>query len=200
MKHIEYFDGFIALLENSIKEYRDIKVLINKDNISEEFKEVFNDIQKTNELAMLLVVANLDLSISLKNLHIVKSDSEKLFFLKNIFLTIHETIVVYNENGKFINSICKDRDEAKEANKTVAVNLRRFKKDFDYDRYIIPIRNNISAHINIDSFYDETIQIDIEKTIEMTLHFGKEFLSTAISLVRILLNSLIYNSLSKSSE
>ncbi|MCQ9634749.1 hypothetical protein MP477_07240 [Chryseobacterium sp. WG23] len=199
MEHIEYFDKLIAFLENGIKEYRDIKVLINKGDISKEFEEVFNQIQKINELSMLFIIANSDLSISLKNLHIVKNDSEKLFFLKNIFLTIHEVIVVYSANGKLINSICKDDDQAMEACKTTAANLKKFKKDFNYDNYIIPLRNNISAHINIDSFYDETIQIDIEKTIEMILQFGNDFLSPATSLVRILLNSLIYNSLNKSS-
>lgn len=197
MEHIDYFDDFIILLENSIKEYRDIKQLINKENIFDKFEGIFNDIQKTNELAMLFVVANLDLSISLKNLHIVKTDSEKLFFLKNIFLTIHETIVVYSENGKFIKDICEEYTEAKEVNQIVAANLRKFKKDFDYDRYVIPIRNNISAHINIDSFYDETIQIDVEKTNEMALAFGKEFLSHATTLVKTLLKALIFKSIEK---
>lgn len=195
MKNIDHFDNFISLLENTMKEYRDIKTLIEKNNLSEKFE----DVQKTNELAMLLTIANSDLTISLKNLYLVKNDSEKLFFVKNIFLTIHETIVSYQANGKFINNLCQTYDATKDEYKIVTDNLRKFKKDHDYERYIIPMRNSISAHIDIDSFYDETIQIDIDKILKITSQFGQEFLSTAISLVKILLKNLMNNFLSQSS-
>jgi len=197
MEHIEYFDNFITFLENGIKEYRDIKTLINKDNISSEFKEIFDGIQEINELAMLLIVANSDLAISLKHLHLVTTDSEKLYFLKNVFLTIHEVIVAYSAKGKLINNLCNNSDEAREIYKMTAANLKKFKKDFNYESYIIPIRNNVSAHINIDAFYDETIELDTEKAIEMIRQYGEDFLSNAITLVKILLTSLIYNSFKK---
>ena len=135
MKNIDHFDDFISLLENTMKEYRDIKTLIEKDNLSERFE----DLQKTNELAMLFTVANSDLTISLKNLHIVKNDSEKLFFVKNIFLTIHETIVAYQGNGKFINNLCQTYDETKDAYKIVTDNLRKFKKAAKDNRIFLPV-------------------------------------------------------------
>lgn len=194
MKNIDQFDDFISLLESTMKEYRDIKTLIEKNNLSERFE----DLQKTNELAMLFTVANSDLTISLKNLHIVNKDSERLFFVKNIFLTIHETIVAYQGNGKFINNLYQTYEETKDAHKILSDNLRKFKKDHDYERYIIPMRNSISAHIDINSFYDETIQIDMDKISKMTVQFGQEFLSTAISFVKLVLKYLIKNFLSES--
>jgi len=170
-KSIEYFSNFLTHLRFLKKIYNEISPLYKSN---EEHKNLV-DFNKLNDISSLITICHLDLVTNSKNLYVTKSNWEKIFFIKNIFLVIYETINSYHKNSKFL----KDKSENSELVLSLFLNsnilLRDFKTNYKYDTHINKIRNKISGHINdnFEEYYDEIINFDAEKTALMTLDFLK---------------------------
>lgn len=151
------------------KFYSDIS---NIYSINIEKKEL-NDFYTLNDISSLITVCHLDLVTNSKNLYLAKSDWEKIFFIKNIFLVIYETINSYHKYGKFLNEKALTNDIISNEFFKVNTNLKDFKKKYKYETHINKIRNKISGHINdnFEEYYDEIINFDGEETALMVLDF-----------------------------
>lgn len=82
--HLEKLRLHIALIE-------DAKKLLNKINPKQDFSD-FEEMEQFNNYNGYTTIATLELCVNLKNLIIAKTDCEKIFFIKNAYLIIHETI------------------------------------------------------------------------------------------------------------
>lgn len=144
---LNYTDLLVRLkhmLEMATKVEVDLKRVIPKNND-------FNEVVKLQRFHSLLVISLLDLYVSSKHLLNAKSDWEKVFFIKQSFLIIYETIDKYSDHNKDIKEFCETRFvELKDDYLTISNDLKLFKKTFSYENMIKSIRNNIAGHIHSD--------------------------------------------------
>ncbi|MDY3548960.1 hypothetical protein PG291_10130 [Riemerella anatipestifer] len=182
---IEYFSNYLSHMRLMKKIYSEISQEYSKDD-EENIKDFFT----LNDISSLITICHLDLITNSKNLYLAESDWEKIFFIKNTFLVIYETINSFHKHGKFLNSKSKQNKITEELHTKANEMLKAFKKDFKYDSHINKIRNKISGHINenFEEYYDEIIKFDAEKTALMTLAFFK-----IIGSFQELLNELMKN-------
>ncbi|HCN51345.1 MAG TPA: hypothetical protein DIT10_20035, partial [Chryseobacterium sp.] len=136
-------------------------------------KKELNDFYTLNDISSLITICHLDLVTNSKNLYLAKSDWEKIFFIKNIFLVIYETINSYHKHGKFLNEKSLINTLTSNEFSKVSSALKDFKKKYKYDTHINRIRNKISGHINdnFEEYYDEIISFNGEETALMVLDF-----------------------------
>lgn len=166
---INYFSNFLTHLRFMKKLYCDISDIY----ITTEEKKELNDFYTLNDISSLITICHLDLVTNSKNLYLAKSDWEKIFFIKNIFLVIYETINSYHKHGKFLNG--KSLINSLTSNEFLKITsvLKDFKRKYKYDTHINRIRNKISGHINdnFEEYYDEIINFNGEETALMVIDF-----------------------------
>ncbi|WP_031428891.1 hypothetical protein [Flavimarina sp. Hel_I_48] len=83
-RHLERMRKQISLIEKS-------KRVIKNCNSNADLAE-FIEIENLNNYNGYLTISTLDLAVNLKNLISAKTDWEKIFFIKNSYLLIHETL------------------------------------------------------------------------------------------------------------
>jgi len=124
----------------------------------------------------LITIAHLDLITSNKSLDNSKSDWERIFFIKSIYLVIYETLVTYEKYRQFINEYTNTKaPELKSNLDQLSTDIKNFKKYFQYTSYVNLIRKNIIGHISKDFslYYDTIRQFDGGKTAQMSIAFFK---------------------------
>lgn len=168
-KSISYFSNFLAHLRFMKRLFSDISSIYTTRT---ETKEL-NDFYTLNDISSLITICHLDLVTNSKNLYLAKSDWEKIFFIKNTFLVIYETINSYHKHGKFLTEKSSTNNLTSNGFLEVSVALKDFKKKYKYDTHINRIRNKVSGHINdnFEEYYDEIISFDGEETALMVLDF-----------------------------
>lgn len=71
----------------------------------------------------------MDLAVNIKGLYLAKHNWEKIFYIKNICLTIVEIIKKYEkENASYLSEKSNSSDELKEEFTNLTGQLRNFKK------------------------------------------------------------------------
>ncbi|CAH0213515.1 hypothetical protein [Chryseobacterium sp. Bi04] len=166
---INYFSNFLTHLRFMKSLYSEISVFFTTNTE----KQNLHDFYILNDISSLITICHLDLVTNSKNLYLAKSNWEKIFFVKNTFLVIYETINSFHKHGKFLNEKSKLNESISSVFSKVNTDLKDFKKKYKYDTHINKIRNTISGHINdnFEEYYDEIINFDAEKTALMTLDF-----------------------------
>jgi hypothetical protein len=101
---------------------------------------------------------------------------EDVSTLRQGYLLIYEAIKTYHSHSKSIKELCSKTSEAAE-NKfsQLAVQIKNFKKDFQYDTEISEIRNYTIGHIENDpcKFFERISSLDDEKAFLALKYFGK---------------------------
>lgn len=168
---IAYFSNFLKHLRFMKKVYNEILPLYK----SHENHQSLVDFNKLNDISSLITICHLDLVTNSKNLYLAKSDWEKIFFIKNTFLVIYETINSYHRNGKFLLDKSNNNEIALSLVSNANKLLKNFKNKYRYETHINKIRNKISGHINenFEEYYDEILNFDGEETAIMTIDFLK---------------------------
>ncbi len=167
---ILYFSDFLSHL----RYMKNFNIEISSFFITDYDLQNLRDFNSLNDMSSLITICNLDLITCSKNLYIAKTDWEKIFFIKNIFLTIRETLKTYDSLSNFLKEKSNMNDSIFTKFSTVSKMLKNFRKTHNYEREIIKIRNNISGHIkDFDNYYDEIKNFDGEKTALIALDFLK---------------------------
>lgn len=168
---IAFFSDFLSHLRFMKSLYNDISNQFEND----EEKKVITNFYKLNDISSLITICHLDLITNSKHLYLAKSDWEKIFFIKNIFLVIYETINSLHKHQQFLYVHSQQFEITLELHITASNSLKEFKKNYKYDSHINKIRNNISGHINenFEEYYDEIISFNGETTALMAFSFLK---------------------------
>jgi hypothetical protein len=136
----------------------------------------FDLVRKINDVVSLFAIATLDLAVSSKMLYNASNNWEKIYVIKNVYLTVFESFKTFNKYRKFLNVISeKALPHLQENFVNINNSIRTFKKEYRYDMDMKTIRNNISGHIsdNVDLYYNTVIKFDGDKTGEMIIEFFK---------------------------
>lgn len=165
-KSLEFYYDYLIRLKSD----KD-KINILKDIISNDY---YNDLFKLNKFSTLLIIFNLDLAVNIKGLYLAKHNWEKIFYIKNICLTIVEIIKKYDEkeNASFLREKSSSSDELKEEFTNLTGQLRDFKKRNNYNK-MKQIRDKVSAHIDISEpiYFDLLLTFDAEEIAQVVLEF-----------------------------
>jgi len=87
---------------NSLIEYIKTHLKVIEDDL--DF-DVFDLVKKLNDISSLVNIANLDLTVISKMLYGASNNWEKIFLIKNAYLTIFETFKTYDKHRKFLNDV-----------------------------------------------------------------------------------------------
>lgn len=187
-KSIGVFTNLLDVIQKSNGLTKDIKIGLSNTENEINF-DGFDIVKKINDIASLIAISNLDLIVASKILYNASNNWEKIYSVKNAYLTIFETFKAYNKHREFLNEISTNsstflNEEFKNINNLIKV----FKNKYHYDSAMSVIRNNISGHIsdNIELYYNTIIQFDGDKTGEMII----EFLQITDNLENFLINIL----------
>ena len=113
----------------------------------------------------LIAISILDLSVVLKNLCLVDTDWERVFFVKHGYLIIHETIIrlkPYNSVPYIEQKIHKKYPHLKLQYESIQKNIEEFKAQDIYKEKIVKARNCIAAHIEkrFNKYYETVIKLE----------------------------------------
>lgn len=136
----------------------------------------FDLVRKINDVSSLFAIANLDLAVSSKMLYNASNNWEKIYVIKNVYLTVFEIFKTFSKYGKFLNELSENAlPHLKENFVNINNSIKVFKKEYKYEADMKIIRNNISGHISddVDLYYNTIIQFDGDKTGEMIIEFFK---------------------------
>lgn len=123
----------------------------------------------------LITIAKLDLSIILKNLISAEFEWEKLYFIRQAHLIIHETLTTYNSHNKNLRDIMLRQPKLVEDYNDLQNELKTLRKKANAAN-TNEIRN-CTAHINEDfkKYYDTLLKVDALKSLELTADFIRLF-------------------------
>ncbi|CAM3346123.1 hypothetical protein [Empedobacter stercoris] len=174
---------FFTIHLEDVRKFNRIKNLLeNQENFSKYF--FLNDIET------ILTISQLDLAVNAKNLINTKKKWEIIFFSKNSYLVIYETINAFTRINKFLYENTKNHEELKETFQKCTKELRNFKNEFEFQTTMNYIRNKTSGHIHedLDEYYKIVNNLDAEKTANMILKF-----LDLISLFQQMITSIMSN-------
>ena len=138
--------------------------------------EDFNEIERINKFNALLTISLLDLMVVCKNMSLAETDWERIYFIKQGYLVIYETINTYHKHNSALRKIIFTKYSGlKNTFNTINTELKQFKKIHNYENVIGVIRNKVAGHIDEDFvlYYDIIAKLDGE-TIALTIsHFIK---------------------------
>lgn len=166
--HLEKLRGFLAY-QNRMTEFL---LKINPQNNLEEYKEL----EQMNKFNALLTISLLDLSVVCKNLCLVKESWERIYFIKQGYLIIYETIESFKKHNSFLHEIINNKYPSfNESYKSINKNLRQFKKEHNYNNWIELVRNKVAGHIDDDFvlYYDTIAKMNGENVSITIYHFLK---------------------------
>lgn len=166
--HLEKLRGFIDY-QKKITEHL---LKINPQDDLEEFKEI----EQMNKFNALLTISLLDLLVVCKNLCLVKEDWERIYFIKQAYLIIYETIRSFKRYNSFLHETINNKYPSfNDSYKSINVNLKLFKKEHDYNNWIELVRNKIAGHIDDDFvlYYATIAKMNGENVSVTIFHFLK---------------------------
>lgn len=154
--------------------------------LGEESNDLIN-LKRSINYSGYITISFLELSVTLKNLILAKTDWEKIFFIKNSFLTIHETlkllrpekncttILEENINSNNLNDLKEDLSKCN-------AKITNFRNSESYE-ILENVRHYAAGHINpsLKKYYDTVYKLDGEKAGLITQKF-LEILSDILNL------------------
>ena len=163
------------LIQGHTKNLEDAYVLLifiddELDKLELKDSEMGFSAMKTQiEFHCFLTSSLLDLLSITKGLLVSDESWQKIFYLKNAYLTIYETVKTFNShnvNFKFI--VAQEYSHLLEEYKEITLSLRVFKKEYNFDSGISKIRNSISGHSDKDFnvYYENILSLKSKKNIK----------------------------------
>ena len=145
-KLIEHYQGELAELFSLYKSLENSHFMkkYNAENID------LTELKDNIKYLLFFLSCFLDILISLKVLYNTKLDWERKFHISNGFVTIYEAIKTFNKHQKRIRPFLEQNyNQLNEEFNSISINIRDFKKKYNYDSEIANFRNTAGAH------YDE---------------------------------------------
>jgi hypothetical protein len=136
--------------------------------------EVFKENEQINKFNALITISVLNLLVVCKNLCLATSEWEKIYFTKQGYLVMYETIKTYYKYRSQLQKIIETKHASfKGTFKSINDDLKQFKKKHDYDNLIGLIRNKVAGHIDEDFvlYYNTIAKLDGEKVGLTISHF-----------------------------
>lgn len=186
-KNIDFYTKHLENLRQNITLQEEAKRLLNRMPFKQDYTD-FKEMALFNNYNGYITIATLDLSVNLKNLVVAKTDWEKIFFIKNSYLIIHETIIRLNpadEKKSAIQMIIESSyPDLKESFKELLNDLVTFKNALDYKK-IENTRHYTAGHIekSLKRYYDTVQKLDGEEAANFISQFLK-ILNKALFLTR----------------
>lgn len=162
---------FLRKMNEMNKSYKiDFKPISDRIDIDE-----FDCLKNLNDVYSLITISHLDSLVAIKYLYNASNNWDKIFFIKNSYLTIFETLKTYEIYRKFLYEISTIKHaDLQDELKSVNLDIRNFKNE-KFFAEISLIRNEIAGHIsgNFELYYDTIVKFDAEETAKIVLKFTK---------------------------
>ena len=173
-KNIIFYTKHLENLRKNTALQEEAKDLLNKLIPKQDFSD-FIEMEQFNTYNGYVTIATLDLSVNLKNLIIAKTDWEKIFFIKNSYLIIHETInkLKPSKEKSAIQTIIESNyPKLKESLENLFNDIDTFKKATDYKK-IENTRHYTAGHIekSLKRYYDTIQKLDGEEAANFISQF-----------------------------
>lgn len=136
--------------------------------------EVFNEIEQMNKFNSLITISLLDIMVICKNLCLAETTWERIYFVKQGYLIIYETINTYHKHNRSLQNIVSAKYPMyKTTLESINKDLRQFKKTHDYENVIGQIRNKVAGHIDEDFvlYYNTIKSLNGEQIGQTISHF-----------------------------
>lgn len=172
-----------------VMNFTEKQILITKKrDIIDDFLTTINIIKYNS----FLIASYIDLLTSFKGIINSETKWDIIFYSKNGFLSIYETIKTYNSHQKNIRGLITSNHPNLllgyiELNKK----LKIFKKDYNYETKISPFRNRAAGHYdeNYVQYYEQIQSLDIETSKKAIAEFAN-FLKSMMEFVETIIDEL----------
>ncbi len=134
-----------------------------------------SDIEAQGRFNTFINLCFLDYFVIYKNALSATHLWEDVSALRQGYLLIYEVIKTYHSHSKAIKELCsKTSVDAENKFAQLAINIKNFKKDFQYEKEISEIRNYTIGHIENDpcKFFERISSFDNEKAFQALKLFG----------------------------
>lgn len=178
---------------DSLKKKNDINEILKADCNDRISLSKFDFFKKINNVSSLITISHLDLLVAIKSLRSSLNNWEKIYSIKNSYLTIFETFKTYEEYRQFLYEVSVNIwSNLKEELSEINLEIRNFKEKFGYETEMSKIRNRIAGHISndFDLYYNTIINFDGEETAKIVLAFLEIIQKLQNFLTKIMLNEI----------
>lgn len=154
------------------------KVLTSYSVVNNIFKKNNIDLAKKFEIEIenlqyILVLAQLEISLTLKSIYYSKNDFEKIHIIKRGLHIIYETKISLDKLNPTLKSIKNEFPRLDIEFRGTIELIKQMKKQINSERRIEEIRNNVSAHINANflEYYNYLGKINLEEDLQLLVRF-----------------------------
>lgn len=178
---------------DSLKKKNDINEILKADFNDKISLNKFDFFKKINNVSSLITISHLDLLVAIKSLSNSLNNWEKIYSIKNSYLTIFETFKTYEEYRRFLYEISVNVwSNLKEELSEINLEIRNFKEKWRYETEMSKIRNSIAGHISddFDLYYNTIINFDGEEAAKIVLAFLEIIQKLQNFLTKIMLNEI----------
>ncbi|MBS1573040.1 MAG: hypothetical protein JST62_11645 [Bacteroidetes bacterium] len=185
-KNIVFYTNHLESLRKNIALQEEAKKLLNAIGPKQDYAD-FTEMEQFNNYNGYITISTLDLSVNLLNLIKAKTDWEKIFFIKNSYLIIHETIIKLkpSKEKSQIQTIIKGcYPELEKGLENLFQDIEKFKSSVDYKK-IENTRHYTAGHIekSLKRYFDTVQKLDGEEAASFISEFLK-ILNKALFLTR----------------
>jgi hypothetical protein len=185
-KNIVFYTNHLESLRKNIALQEEAKKLLNAIGPKQDYGD-FAEMEQFNNYNGYITISTLDLSVNLLNLIKAQTDWEKIFFIKNSYLIIHETIKKLKpskEKSQIQEIIKSSYPELEKGLEDLFQDIDNFKSSVDYKK-IENTRHNTAGHIekSLKRYFDTVQKLDGEEAANFISEFLK-ILNRALLLTR----------------
>jgi hypothetical protein len=137
--------------------------------------ESLSDVEKQGKLNGFLNLCILDFTVIYKNALSAIHLWDDVYSLRQGYLLIYEAIKTYNSHSKSLKDLAnKTSDFAQVKFSELTEEIKKFRKNYNYDKDILEIRNHTIGHIENDpfSFYERISKFDEDKAFAALKDFA----------------------------
>lgn len=170
------FDSIIKRSTEFLQTLLDLKDYIKNiqyDKNDERKRKIVHDFRTLTDISLIFAICNCDLVICGKGLNNKSERWQQVFFIKNIYLIIYETINALNKYNLFLKEQSKISPLLEESFIQINKALKQFKREYNYQEEIIKVRNKIAGHIHddLEEYFQIITHFDNERSQFMALKF-----------------------------
>ncbi len=144
--------------------------LFDPDLKISEFKEV----QLLSNFNAIFLISILDTLEIQKGILTAKTKWDRIYFAKNAYLTIYETVNSLDKINSLINKIINENyPHLKDNYSKIRKDLRTFRSNHSFENKIKEIRNNVAGHIepNLKKYFDIIDKLNSDDAIKLGFDF-----------------------------
>ena len=168
-KSIIYYTKHLKGLRKQIGFVEEAKRYLKDFDANTDLTEIV-EIENLTNFNGYLTISNLDLAVNFKNLLLSNTEWEKIFFAKNTYLIIHETLLKLSpqkKNNFLEKSIKKDFPKLLKDVNHLTDEIDKFKKTPEY-KILEKVRHYTAGHIveSLKRYYDILKDLKEDETLE----------------------------------